>query len=82
MNRFSSKKSALILLVLLFSIAFIISCAQKAKVENDQIAYYTCSMHPEVKEKEPGKCPLCGMDLTPVMKSAEADSQKVDTPQE
>jgi predicted ATP-dependent serine protease len=25
--------------------------------------YYTCSMHPEVKEDKPGKCPKCGMDL-------------------
>lgn len=26
-------------------------------------AYYTCSMHPEVKSDKPGKCPKCGMDL-------------------
>jgi hypothetical protein len=25
--------------------------------------YWTCPMHPEVKEKEPGKCPICGMKL-------------------
>ena len=24
---------------------------------------YTCSMHPEVKASEPGKCPICGMVL-------------------
>ncbi len=24
---------------------------------------YTCPMHPEVREPQPGKCPLCGMDL-------------------
>lgn len=24
---------------------------------------WTCPMHPEVREKAPGKCPLCGMDL-------------------
>lgn len=24
---------------------------------------YTCEMHPEVKEKEPGNCPTCGMRL-------------------
>jgi len=27
--------------------------------------YYTCPMHPEVRKKEPGKCPGCGMDLIP-----------------
>ena len=25
--------------------------------------YYTCSMHPQVIEKEPGSCPICGMNL-------------------
>jgi len=27
--------------------------------------YYTCSMHPEVVANKPGKCPKCGMKLTP-----------------
>ena len=26
-------------------------------------AIYSCLMHPEVKEKAPGKCPICGMTL-------------------
>lgn len=25
--------------------------------------YYTCTMHPEVHQDKPGKCPVCGMDL-------------------
>ena len=28
--------------------------------------YYTCPMHPSVREPKPGKCPICGMTLTPV----------------
>ena len=32
----------------------------------DEIAYWTCSMHPSVKREEPGTCPICSMDLTPV----------------
>jgi hypothetical protein len=24
---------------------------------------YSCPMHPEVRQSEPGKCPECGMDL-------------------
>jgi Cu(I)/Ag(I) efflux system membrane fusion protein len=35
------------------------------------IAYYTCSMHPSVHAHEPGKCPVCSMDLTPVTKADE-----------
>ena len=26
---------------------------------------YTCSMHPQVREDEPGDCPICGMELIP-----------------
>ena len=34
---------------------------QKAEVD----ATYTCPMHPEVRQKGPGQCPKCGMDLVP-----------------
>ena len=27
---------------------------------------WTCSMHPQIRQSEPGKCPICGMDLIPV----------------
>ena len=26
---------------------------------------WTCSMHPQIRAKEPGSCPICGMDLIP-----------------
>jgi len=26
---------------------------------------YTCPMHPQVRQKEPGNCPICGMTLEP-----------------
>lgn len=29
-------------------------------------AHYTCSMDPSVRAHAPGKCPICGMSLTPV----------------
>ncbi|MCJ7582437.1 MAG: efflux RND transporter periplasmic adaptor subunit [Candidatus Aminicenantes bacterium] len=28
---------------------------------------WTCSMHPQIKMDEPGKCPICGMDLIPLI---------------
>ena len=31
---------------------------------------YTCSMHPQIRQNEPGSCPLCGMALIPVESSA------------
>jgi membrane fusion protein, copper/silver efflux system len=27
---------------------------------------YTCSMHPQVRQDNPGNCPICGMELIPV----------------
>ncbi|MDB6039948.1 MAG: Efflux transporter, family, subunit [Verrucomicrobiales bacterium] len=34
---------------------------------HSEVAYYTCSMHPSVHLSDPkAKCPICGMNLTPV----------------
>ncbi len=41
-----------------------------------QTTMWTCSMHPQVHESEPGQCPICGMDLIPV----EAASTEPDRP--
>jgi len=35
-------------------------------------AAYTCPMHPEVVQENPGSCPKCGMALEPVMPTADA----------
>ena len=32
----------------------------------DEDAEYTCPMHPEIRQKGPGSCPICGMALEPV----------------
>ena len=37
---------------------------------NDVI--YTCPMHPEIRQKGPGSCPICGMALEPETVTAEA----------
>lgn len=41
-------------------------------VPSDEVAYYTCPMHPSVKSDGPGQCPICSMDLTPVTRQEEA----------
>jgi Cu+-exporting ATPase len=38
---------------------------------SDPEAEYTCPMHPEVRQKGPGLCPICGMALEPVNVSLE-----------
>ncbi len=31
---------------------------------------WTCSMHPQIQQPKPGKCPICGMDLIPLKKGS------------
>jgi membrane fusion protein, copper/silver efflux system len=34
---------------------------------------WTCSMHPQIRQDEPGDCPICGMDLIPLEKNTSSD---------
>ena len=38
----------------------------EASSDMRQAEYWTCSMHPQIRQPKAGKCPLCGMDLIPV----------------
>ena len=38
------------------------------ETNNEGGTLYTCGMHPNVIQEEPGSCPICGMDLTPMEK--------------
>jgi Cu+-exporting ATPase len=40
-------------------------------------ALYTCPMHPEVRQRGPGSCPICGMALEPMSPSAEPDDTEL-----
>lgn len=91
------KKRILILSLGVLLFAFVTSCQQSKdkteqkesthemdSTEHEQMAkvQYTCTMHPEVVQDEPGKCPKCGMDLVKKemtddeMKKMEMDSMK------
>ncbi|MDA1260164.1 MAG: efflux RND transporter periplasmic adaptor subunit, partial [Planctomycetota bacterium] len=39
------------------------------------VEVWTCSMHPQIRSPQPGKCPICGMDLIPV---PQGDSRTTD----
>jgi Cu(I)/Ag(I) efflux system membrane fusion protein len=43
----------------------------QTKTTKEQI--WTCSMHPQIRQPKPGKCPICFMDLVPVASSAEEE---------
>jgi membrane fusion protein, copper/silver efflux system len=55
---------------------FIAACSKNDGASGGKpsdVAYYTCTMHPSVKSQDPhGKCPICSMDLVPVMKKEAA----------
>jgi len=42
-----------------------------AEKGSEQPQWWTCSMHPQIKQPKPGKCPICGMDLIPLVSGAE-----------
>jgi Cu(I)/Ag(I) efflux system membrane fusion protein len=44
--------------------------APAQQVASNQI--WTCSMHPQIRMHEPGKCPICGMNLIPLKQNDEA----------
>jgi len=54
--------------VVMFAITPACSKRGGAGGRDSNIDYWTCTMHPSVREKGPGKCPICSMDLVPVMK--------------
>ena len=37
---------------------------------------YTCPMHPEIRQNQPGNCPICGMTLEPLIPELEEGENK------
>jgi len=62
------------LFAVLLPLALLPGCPGGEKAEQapaaDQGQLYTCGMHPQVVQNEPGTCPICGMDLTPIKAGA------------
>jgi Cu(I)/Ag(I) efflux system membrane fusion protein len=58
------------LLLIACSLLLIPSCKSKTEAPKEPDTYYTCSMHPQVILDKPGSCPICGMKLIKVKKSA------------
>jgi membrane fusion protein, copper/silver efflux system len=66
-RKFFKKIIPLIALLTLLGMA---SCSKGPTAKDSNIDYWTCTMHPSVHSKDPGKCPICSMDLVPVIKRA------------
>lgn len=53
------------------------SCYHHVKPQESQTtphpaAFYTCPMHPQIRQPKPGNCPICGMALEPEKVSLDA----------
>jgi len=46
-----------------------------AEIEKTGASMWTCAMHPQIRQPEPGDCPICAMDLIPV-NTEESDTGK------
>lgn len=45
--------------------------------EEGEVDYWTCAMHPSVRLRDPGKCPICSMDTVPVWKKGNSQTEPV-----
>jgi len=62
----------------------VISCSKKSSTgKPSDVDYYTCAMHPSVRSQDPKeKCPICSMDLVPVMKQSGGETPGSSPPEE
>ncbi len=50
-----------------FASLFLAGCGKKDTVQSERkVLYYQSAMHPWIKSDKPGRCTICGMELTPV----------------
>src|SRR5438046_9491470 len=59
------------------------SCTKKGSSRTPRsVDCYTCTMRPSVKSQKPNdKCPICGMDLVPVLKKSGGETKPEASPQ-
>lgn len=49
------------------------STSNHQTIESSDDHIWTCSMHPQIRQNEPGDCPICGMDLVPLETSGNGE---------
>ncbi|MHC2990492.1 hypothetical protein OB13_02415 [Pontibacter sp. HJ8] len=63
---------------ILFLLLAILTAACSGEEKNHaegQSATYTCPMHPQIVQNEPGTCPICFMDLVPVSQTGKENGE-------
>ena len=78
-------RQTVLLITLVTLLVSAASCSKKSPTgKPSNVDYYTCTMHPSVRSQDPkGKCPICSMDLVPVMKQSGGETPaQVSSPSE
>ena len=74
MNNKKTIITAIVTLVVGLLLGWLIFGGSEAEPANEHLhdtelteeTTWTCSMHPQIRQSEPGDCPICGMDLIPL----------------
>jgi Cu(I)/Ag(I) efflux system membrane fusion protein len=53
-----------------------VETAKHSSAKGQTATVWTCSMHPQIRQPKPGKCPICFMDLIPLKKSSANNGEK------
>lgn len=69
------------LIMAMIGLSLVLGCTQNSdenqskdsEQTQEKLVYYTCPMHPQVREDGPGKCPICHMNLSRVEKTQSDD---------
>ncbi|MEJ8804084.1 efflux RND transporter periplasmic adaptor subunit [Pontibacter sp. H249] len=70
-----ARKYTLYLLAFLVVITLGACSHEEAAHTEGEATTYTCPMHPQIVQNEPGTCPICFMDLVPVSQSGQNEGE-------
>jgi Cu(I)/Ag(I) efflux system membrane fusion protein/cobalt-zinc-cadmium efflux system membrane fusion protein len=74
-----NKKIIIVLIaavVLLVPVYLLFFTGNSSDETSEQKQLYTCGMHPEIISDEPGLCPICEMQLTPIKKNNKTSGER------
>ena len=73
-----------LLLLVVFLLGWRLGLPEKTKstVDNNADTIWTCSMHPQIRQPEPGLCPICNMDLITLESGSETTLREIKVTQE
>lgn len=77
MKKITEHKTTILLLLVTLAVGALIGWMARPAPQGEEEAHehaqtaatgeiWTCSMHPQIRQDDPGQCPICGMDLIPV----------------